>query len=277
MYNELLCNELCSQIGMPCAEYESAHFEEDDGVVSYNIIKKGETLQSLDEFAYGTPDGEINLEALSVVFDEYIQDGYKINKKQAIIDLYRIAVFDYLTLQTDRNDGNINMVYNSKNKSYKVAPLFDNEFAFGTKQFLDLDRGFPYTIKQLEKECSMNQYVFSMEEFDGHQYMKVHKNMQTMVKYAKKDPEFKQILVDILKKIDVQKAIEKMESQGHQVNEEYKKMVIELVEYTKEMIKDEFKKSTTKHDFFTLLQKYFFHLKKVLIFFIFLINITLFC
>ena len=255
MFNELLCEQLCGQIGIPCAKYEPAHIKDQDGLVSYNILGENERLVTLDAFLKDS-SYNVNLKQISEELDRYIKKGYKIDKKQVVLDFYKILVFDNITMQTDRHSWNLCFVYNKQTREYKVAPLFDNEFAFGTKQFLDLDRGFPYTIKQLEKECSMNQYVFSMEEFDGHQYMKVHKNMQTMVMYAKKYPEFKQILVDTLKNIDIEKAIETLEMQGHQVNDEYKKMVIELVEYTKDMIKDEFKKSSTKHEIEQLEQLY---------------------
>lgn len=247
MFNELLCEQICKQIDLPCAKYESAHIKDQDGLVSYNILGENEKLVTFAQFLKNEPT-EINLIEISNAIDEYIKKGYNIDKKQAILDLYKIIVFDNITMQTDRHSYNLCMVYNKQTKTYKVAPLFDNEFAFGTKQLLDLDEGFPYTIKQFEKECSMNQYLFSIDEFTGHQYMKIHKNMQNIVKYAKKSVVFMQILKETLEKIDVATAIQNLEMQGHVVNEDYKKMVTELVEYTKEMINDELKKPSTKQE-----------------------------
>ena len=248
MYNELLCNELCSQIGMPCAEYESAHFEEDDGVVSYNIIKKGETLQSLDEFAYGTPDGEINLEALSVVFDEYIEDGYKINKKQAIIDLYRIAVFDYLTLQTDRNDSNINMVYTPRNKSYKVAPLFDNEFAFAGQALLRLKEKKLYTSDKLmsvyKDYCKM--LAISYDDYENKH--RIYNQVKLISAYAQKYPVLKKVVVDMLENINIDKAIASLEQKGHTISKEYKEYVKNIMTYTTQTLSEAIKENFSQKD-----------------------------
>ena len=239
MYNELLCQELCEQIGLPCAEYETAHIKDQDGLVSYSILGENERLVTLSVFTKND-DYDINLKEISTAIDSYIKRGYKIDKKQVILDFYKIIVFDNITMQTDRHGWNLCMIYNKQTKSYRVAPLFDNEFAFGAKELLHLDRGFPYTIKQLEKECSMNQYLFSMQDYYGNnEYMKIHKNMQIMVAYAKKYPAFMEILKNTLKNLDVKKAIHNLEQKGHIVNPEYEKMVIEVVEYTKGMIKDE--------------------------------------
>lgn len=244
MYNELLCQELCQQIGLPCAEYETAHIKNQDGLVSYSILGENERLVTLSVFTKNE-DYDINLKDISKAIDGYIKKGYNIDKKQAILDFYKIIVFDNITMQTDRHGWNLCMIYNKQTKSYRVAPLFDNEFAFGSKELIYLDEGFPYTIKQLEKECSMNQYLFSIQEYYGNNdYMKIHKNMQVMVAYAKKYPAFMKILKQALKNIDVKKAIHTLEQKGHIVNPEYEKMVIEVVEYTKGMIKEEQLKTT---------------------------------
>ena len=46
------------------------------------------------------------------------------------MDIYRIAVFDTITMQTDRHINNIFFLIDKKTKEVKVAPLIDNEFAF---------------------------------------------------------------------------------------------------------------------------------------------------
>lgn len=248
MYNELLCYELCSQIGMPCAEYEFAHYDEDDGVVSYNIMKKGEQLQSLDEFAYGTPDGEINLEALSTVFDEYIEDGYKINKKQAIIDLYRIAIFDYLTLQTDRNDANINMIYNEKNKSYKVAPLFDNEFAFAGQVLLRMKQSKKYSSDKLMSTYADYAKILAISYDDYENKHRIYNQVKLISAYAQKYPALKKVALDMISNLDIDQAIASLEQKGHTISKEYKQYVKNVFAYTTNTLSDAIKENFSQKD-----------------------------
>ena len=140
IYNELLCQELCKQLGISCAECERAEVKGRDGLVSYNIIGKNQRLISLFKFVARTK-GEFSesLKDLSEVIDYYIGKGYYIDKKQMLVDLYKIIVFDALTFQTDRHSANVNLLYDKSSNSFRVAPLFDNEFAFGLMQLKKLD------------------------------------------------------------------------------------------------------------------------------------------
>ena len=231
MYNELLCCELCKQIDMPCAEYETAYYEEDNGVITYNILKQGEKLMSLDDFAYATPDGEINLEIMNQVFDEYIETGSKINKKQEILNLYRIAVFDYLTMQTDRNDRNISMVYNSRKNSFKVAPLFDNEFAFAGQALLKLKNNNLCLSDKLFYVYTNQCKMFSIS-YDNCDNQRIKQQVKLIAAYAKKYPAMKQIVQNMLENLDVEKAILNLEKQGHTISREYKEYVKNIMTYT---------------------------------------------
>ena len=247
MYNELLCNELCKQIDMPCAEYETAYYEEDNGVITYNILKQGEKLQALDDFAYETPDGEINLEIMSKVFDEYIQTGSKINKKQEILNLYRIAVFDYLTMQTDRNDRNISMVYNSRKNSFKVAPLFDNEFAFAGQALLKLKNNNMCLSDKLFYVYTNQCKMFSIS-YDNCDNQRIKKQVKYIAAYAKKYPAMKQIVQNMLENLDVEKAIQNLEQQGHTISREYKEYVKNIMTYTTHTLSEAINQQVSQKD-----------------------------
>lgn len=72
MFNELLCEQLCNQIDLPCAKYESAHIKDQDGLVSYNILGENERLVTFAQFLKYEPT-EINLKEISTAIDERIK------------------------------------------------------------------------------------------------------------------------------------------------------------------------------------------------------------
>lgn len=123
MLNELICQELCKQVGIKCAEYESATFGDTQGLVSYNIADKNEKLESLHQFMkrvhlYSEP----NLEDLSEVLNRYANRGYRFDKQQMILDVYKMIIFDFLTLQTDRNASNVNVLVQKGEKNVVWHP-----------------------------------------------------------------------------------------------------------------------------------------------------------
>ena len=249
MANELICQELCKQVGISCAEYEPAKFGDDVGIVSYNMIEKNEKQESLHQFMkrvylYSEP----NLEDFSEVLDRYMDRGYWLNKQQMMVDLYKLIVFDYITLQTDRNASNVNVIFRKDAKKCYMAPVFDNEFAFGGEVLMTLNPNYEFSIPEYicyYREQAKMVTVGSDNPSSNHR-LRYHLAFITM--YAKKYPVFMKVLNNMLQKINPQQAFENLEKQGHQISKEYKEFVCELVEHTKQMLKDAKKEKVSQEE-----------------------------
>ena len=71
-----------------------------------------------------------------------LENFYEINKNENenIIDfchrynfikeIYQMIIIDYLIINRDRHGANIEVLYNSKTKNYRIAPLFDHGLSF---------------------------------------------------------------------------------------------------------------------------------------------------
>lgn len=239
--NELLCNELCKQIGLSCAEYELATYGNANGVVSYDIAGENKLI-NLRQFLSVDKQAKPNLIDCAEVVDKYISAGVKMDKQQTIISLYKIILFDTLTLQTDRNARNINFVFNKKEKSMELAKLIDNEFAFCGERIVDWienNYGSLLTMHDITNEYSNLGKIFT---FDG-EYVNNSKqfknNVHNLIVYAKKYPELQKILNNTLLKIDIKTALKKVEQMGVVINSDYKQYVEKLVNNVKNIIIEE--------------------------------------
>lgn len=249
--NELLCQELCHQVGIRCATYEPASFDGVEGLVTYDFVGKDNKLVPLYKFVQIVKGTDCSLLDCVNAIDEYQFQGYDINKKQAVIDLYKLIVFDTLTLQTDRNENNVNFLF-SKTNQVKVADLIDNEFAFCGElimQWLGNNESEEYTMSDI-----ISQYVLQSKMFmlDGNGYVatsnRVSQNLEQITFYAKKHPALKRTLKYMLENIDTDKAFENIKAQGIEVNDDYQEYVYRIVECTKNLILQYSRKHVAKAD-----------------------------
>ena len=114
--------------------FSNAIYENKKGLVSYDVTKNGEELLNgnylfaLSKSNQNYPINDFNSYITSL--KKLKQQGYNFDLKQQIVNLYKIAVFDSLTAQSDRHISNVFFIVNKKDKTLKVAPLIDNELAF---------------------------------------------------------------------------------------------------------------------------------------------------
>ncbi len=231
--NELLCAELCKQIDLPCADYEPAHIHRKnnpkiiDGIVSYNFLEENENLLPISAFV-GFPYFA-NLTYIANSIDSQ-QQYHKINKKQVILDLYKIIVFDYITLQCDRNSQNVNLVF--KNREYTVGKLIDNEFAFCLPYFTRFNTLFNnHDFNNILKYYSQFAKTLVIDDVveSGNKTNEIAKEITT---YAKINPEMMSILKNTLNNIDIDKAIENLENDGIEISQSYKDYVKQIISFT---------------------------------------------
>ena len=248
--NELLCKELCDQIGLDCAEYEPAHIKGLNGLLTYDIAGKNK-LVSLESFLKIRKNTTANLYETSCIIDKYLTKGYNINKPEVIKGLYKTILFDTITLQTDRNVRNINFLYNSKTKSFKLAKLIDNEFAFCGEFFTyecDYKNITKYDFSDIIDDYSLTAKIFTFNDSYYANKSRFKNNVEYLVLYAKKYPAFNNLLKETLNNIDVKKAFAILEKNKIEINDEYKEYVCTIVEEVKNFIINKRRQKISKED-----------------------------
>lgn len=249
MLNELLCQELCKQVGIRCATYEPAEIDGLEGLVTYDFVGKNK-LVPLHKFIQIKRGLDCNLLDCVEAMDIYSQNGYSINKKQAVIDLYKILIFDTLTLQTDRNENNINFLF-EPGKKIKVADLIDNEFAFcGERMFkwLELDECEQFTMEDIVDEHVLESKIFTFNGSYVADTKRLKRNIEYITFYAKKHPALMTTLKNMLDNLNPTKAFMELKKQGVEVNPHYQNFVKEVVDYTKNLILTEKHKRVFKEE-----------------------------
>ena len=239
--NELICASLASQMGIRHAEYEPASYNEHTGLVTYNFLEINEKLLTLADFLSIDDEYENNLLDIKNALKTYEQVGYILDSDEILLNLYKILVFDALTLQTDRNNFNINFIINNATHTLCLAPMFDNEFAFNSDFTLDLDPNM--TIEEMIKQYSREaKYINVQSERLGHEKTYI-KNIISLCNIAKCNDKMKGFLLLSLKKLNISTAIKSVEDMGIYINEEYKAYLKSIVSHTKQLIAKELSKA----------------------------------
>lgn len=237
--NELLCRELCKQVGIRCAEYELAEIDGIKGLITYDFVGKNK-LVPLNHFVEINKQSECNLIGCVEAFDTYAEKGYIFDKKQAIIDLFKLIVFDTLTLQTDRHENNVNFLF-EKGKKISVATLFDNEFAFCGERLLkwvELERSKNMTFSDILSEHVLESKIFTFDDEYVMNTKRLYNNLKNIAFYAKKHQTLKTTLKNMLDNINPTKAFIEIKKQGAIVNPYYQNFVTEIIQNAKDMIKN---------------------------------------
>ncbi len=68
------------------------------------------------------------------------EDVFSFSKRYDFIkEIYHIIIIDYLIMNRDRHGANIEVLYNSKTKKYRLAPIFDHGLSLLSPVYLDKD------------------------------------------------------------------------------------------------------------------------------------------
>lgn len=249
--NELLCKQMCDQINLGCATYEPAYIYGQDGLLTYDITD-GKKLVSVEEFLNIKKHCVANLEETIKIIDKYIKKGYKIDKKKVVIGLYQTILFDTLTLQTDRNVNNINFLYDKTKKEITLAKLIDNEFAFCGEFYaephIDIERLKKSTFADIIYEYSLTGKIYTFDDTYCANRRKFLNNVENLVYYAKKHKALNNVLNYTLNNLNPKNAIENLEKKGVVINNDYKKLVCNVINNVKEIIMKEKAKRMSRQE-----------------------------
>ena len=231
--NELLCYQLAKQVYLPCARYEPAHVKNNIGLVSYNFLKSDEYTMSLYEFLKIDDELSNNLADTMQALDIYKENGYVFDEREIFENLYKLIIFDTITMQSDRHASNIHFIFNQNLPEIKLAPSFDNEFAFcvdiSQRMFQGEANPDSKDINDLRDEYSLRAKYFTVFEEIRQSKGAFINNVKSICTMAKADKELGKILNTFLRNFSSVKAFELLEKKGYQIPDGYKEYVNNIV------------------------------------------------
>ena len=134
-FAEVLTSELLKYIDMPFSyiDYFPCKIQEKgkqySGCYSYNYLVPNECFVSIARLL------ECQYKNIGLIYKKYTGKALadfivQLIKEQTSLDITEylsiLTKFDYLILNEDRHFNNINFIYNSITKTYKIGPIFDN-------------------------------------------------------------------------------------------------------------------------------------------------------
>ena len=230
--NEILCCELAKMINVPCATYEPAYDNKNGkvikGLVSYKVNSTHQKLMTaydVSNYIQSSTLGEI----IDEIEEKTEDDGYVLDNDFEF-DLFKLTVFDYLSMQQDRHLSNIHIIDDKKNNFRYLSPIIDNEMAFGV---ISIDKlmscNFKVTVHSIVDDMNlMARSINSLCINNNHNY---EDNINDLVKLAKTHKRYYEFLVNAVKNFDVKRAIQILQDKGIEIPNNYKNYLISLNKY----------------------------------------------
>lgn len=159
-WGELLSKEFADELGIKCAKYGLASFNDKKGFLTKSFIKENDELIHGNELIQRAIDNNIsqaitekaeniareNKENVSKTCSkklnnfkdmcEIINKNQKISEEEKKNIKYNLAIllcFDMITMQQDRHPNNYGLI--KKDGKYTFSPIFDNNCSFGLEHF----------------------------------------------------------------------------------------------------------------------------------------------
>lgn len=168
--------------------FKLSFFDSNNGTFGYESVNEYIASMLLDELGYNHVHYDLTYSMISINNKDYItyvsssidfkkpneskitfEQFYELNKENNedllafcgrygfLKDIYQMIIIDYLICNRDRHGANIEVLYNSKTKSYRLAPLFDHGLSLLSPCYKDSDID-NYDIK---KEVKVNSFIGS--------------------------------------------------------------------------------------------------------------------
>jgi len=146
-YGEMLYGNVAKQLGVPCIEYRPVtnrgHVDETITTVMSEFCydDKTEQLVNAQDFHIHLRQEFLKLNSLETIFDildncnkqSYRMSGFPSGfcvDPNIKLDLFRMYVLDYITMQIDRRPENINFIINKETGYLRAAPIMDNGWIY---------------------------------------------------------------------------------------------------------------------------------------------------
>lgn len=133
-FNEIIADRLLNELGFDHLEYNL--------VLAKVLINNKEYITYLN---YTYDFKQLNETKMT------LENFYELNKKNNediisfmkrygfILEMYHMLIIDYLIVNRDRHGANIEVLYNSKTKKYRLAPLFDHGLSLLSPKYMNND------------------------------------------------------------------------------------------------------------------------------------------
>lgn len=176
-FAEVLTSELLKYIDIPFdyIDYFPCEIKEKgrqySGCYSYNYLTSNECFISIARLL------ECRYKNIDLIYKKYVGKALvdfiiQFIKEQTGLDITEylsiLTKFDYLILNEDRHFNNINLIYNSITKAYKLGPIFDNGLSLlsDTTDYDILDT-ISANIKQVKSKPFSNNFNKQVAYFDN--------------------------------------------------------------------------------------------------------------
>ena len=146
LYSELFADEMAGIFGLECTKNIPTIYNDCTGMTTLNFINNDELFidgsHIIDFCITGNIEQNLslsmdkickfnNLEMLSYLIEDYCLRNNLICNNEIFEHLQKMFVFDTILLQTDRNPNNWGILINKKERTVRVAPLYDNTNMMG--------------------------------------------------------------------------------------------------------------------------------------------------
>ena len=245
MVNEIVCSRLANQLSIPCAKYEPAYLNNADktkGVISYNFLNENQQIFSISTFFRGEEVDTYN--DIIKKFREK-KNLFKIDFNQIKNQLFSIMVFDLLTFQTDRHLDNLSIII--EKGVVKLSPLYDNEFAFINLNYTE--KGKENTIAEFVNLYFDGRKMIPVKKLNRENGLESYNNfVKQVVNLANSSEEFKNKFKQIISKADLRPIYKSLIEEGYEINPEYMDFTIQLLDYSKQKMKQAFLEKSKQND-----------------------------
>lgn len=232
--NEMICFRLAEKLNINAAPCQPAIYDKYSGIVSYSFLKDGDTMINGEKILAALNGYLVHDNAFDnflFALPEYADKNALLLDNDIELDLFKIMIFDFLTIEEDRHLGNIVFI-KDKNDTLRLAPLFDNEFAFAIAEKLSKKEYFNH-YDALVGCARMRPYSGSKKSVRG--------EAVDILKVAQKDTRYLDFLKNVTQ-FDIKAFFEDLDKEIS-INEEYKKECIECFEFGQNALKMAFRES----------------------------------
>jgi hypothetical protein len=190
--------------------YKLPFFDDVNGLFGYEAINEIIASRVLDELGYNHLKYELLNGIIIISGKEYntylnssvdfkganeskitLENFYELNKEdnECLFDLldrynllnevYEAIIVDFLIINRDRHGANIEILYNSRDKKYKIAPLYDHGLSFLSPFYLDKDiENYDINI-----ERRVNSYLGTSSLFENIKMVPINKLPKAELNY----------------------------------------------------------------------------------------------
>lgn len=250
--NEIVCCNLANQIGVACLPCEMAHKDDVNGIITKQNLNRNQKIISAAGILYGTTNSYSNFKkSLEMLQKSY---KFKLDKDEILFHIYKIAVFDLLTFQTDRHKYNVPFIVEKENdgKSLMPYPIYDNEFSFGLrflyKKLVNKQGNKNFDETEFLKQYCHDAMCITFSKKHSYNYEDL---VDELIVLSKSNPLYKTFLLNAINSINIDKCLNDIKKKGVILTKEQEDIYSNCINLSKKI----FVKELLKHKILTKKQK----------------------